>query len=257
MKHLVLFLLLGIWGGGCVSAPQMPPWAGRNWQEKQVFYFSGISSGCTNVACAQAEAYHNASASIAAFLGTTVSLETEGMLDNNGQYLQVHFYSATREVPLRHIQVEQFTVSRARQQVTGYVLVSVRQSEIQAALAQIQQEAEQQKKQRQQRRRLGVISVHAPRHWNDFAGQMNQFLSQAGYVTGTNGRGLFVQVEAFACDSSRLQDIQICALQAKVRFGPREFVYSAKGYGRTLAQARQEAIRALVGQIPQDILEGK
>lgn len=257
MKLLAVFFLLGIFGGGCLPPPRTPDWAGKNWQEKQFFYFSGISSECRNVVCAKEESYNNAVASIAAFLGSTVSVLTQSDLDNNAQYLTAHFQSTTQEIPLKHIQVKKFKVSRYKKHLVGYVLVSIEKSEINTALAKMKQDADRQAQQQQNRRKLGVVTVHAPRYWKDLAGQANIFLGKAGYLTGKNGNNLFLQVDDFTCTQSHIQDVQICTLQAKVTFKQKEFVYTAKGYGRTQEQARKDAIGAWVEQIPPDILEGK
>ncbi len=257
MKRLVVFFFLGIFGGGCISTPRIPDWAGKNWQEKQVFYFSGISSECSNAVCAKEEAYNNAIASIATFLGSTVTVITESNLDNNGQYLSAHFQSATQEMQLKHIKVEKFKVSQDKKYLVGYVLVSLEKREIDAVLTQIKQDADWQTHKQQNRRKVGVITIHAPRDWKDLEGQVNRFLGKAGYLTGQNGNNLYLQVENFACTQSHIQDVQICILQVKATFEQKELVFTAKGYGHTQAQAREDAIGAWIEQIPQDILEEK
>lgn len=257
MKCLPTFFLLGLLGGGCVSAPTVPDWARKNWQEKQVYYFSGISSDCRNVACAKEEAYNNAVANIATYLGSTVSVLTESELDNSGQYLSAHFKSATREVPLKHIKVEKFKVSRYEKHLTGYLLVSVEKSELSTALAQIEWDQVSQERQLQNRRNIGAITIHTPKYWKDLEGQLSRFLNKAGYLIGKNGKNLFLQVDDFTCTQSHIQDIQICTLQAKVKFQQQEHIYISKGYGRTQEQARKDMVNAWIGQIPENILEDK
>lgn len=257
MRRLLVLCVLGIWGSGCVSAPKVPDWAGRNWQEKQVWYFSGISSPCRNMACAREEAYNNAAAAVAAYLGSTVSVLTEVSLDGGGQYLTARFSSSSQEVPLRHMKVEQFKVAEYQRHWVGYVLVSVEEKEINAAFEQINRKKEQQAKQLQNRRNLGILVLHAPRFWADLSGAFNRFLTKAGYRTGKQGADLYLQVKNFSCTQSQIQDIQICTLQANVIFRELEHSYIAAGYGRTPEQARREAVAAWIGQIPEDILEEK
>lgn len=255
MKRLAPFLLLWILGGGCISAPKIPAWAGKNWQEKQVFYFSGISPTCSNVSCAKEEAYNNAVASITTFLGSTVSVVTESELDNSGQYFNTHFKSSTQKVPLKHLHVEKFQISRYKKNLVGYILLSIKTSEINAILNQIEQNTARQAEQQKSRHQLGVIRVHTTKGWKDLEGQMTRFLSKAGYCTGENGNDLLIQVDNFTCIRSQIQDIQICTLQARVRFKQKNLVYISKGYGRVHTQARQDAIKAWLEQIQPDFLE--
>ncbi len=255
MKLLPVLLFLAFFGGGCVSAPKVPEWAGKNWQEQERVYFSGISSLCTDIACARQEAYQNAVASLAAYLGSTVSVHTQSVLDNNGQFLTAVFTSSSQEVALRQIQAEQFSISSYQGKITGYILISIQKAELERARAQLRLQALQQASQRQKRLAKGPIVIRSPRAWADLAGKLNHFLTQAGYAVAPEGKALYLKVERFSCRQSQMQKIQICTLQAKLIFENTEHVYIAKGFGRTRRQARQEAVEGWVAQLPEEILE--
>ena len=255
MKLLPVLLLLAFFGGGCVSAPNVPDWAGKNWQEKERLYFSGISSSCKHIACARQEAYNNALASMAAYLGTAVSVRTQSTVDNNGQFLTAVFTSSSQETALRQIQAEKFGISSYQGHLTGYILLSIEKRELERARAQLDLQALQKTQQRRQRQKIGPVAIRSPRAWKDLAGKLNNFLTKAGYCVASGGKTLYLQVEDFTCSKSHIQDVYSCTLQAKLTFAQRERVYLAKGFGRTRLQARQDAVDAWVAQIPQEVLE--
>jgi len=254
MKKCLLMGICILCFGACVTTPKAPSWAGKSWTEKNTLYFSGISSGCTDVACAQQNAYQNAVSSLAEYIGTTVQVQTTGMLTNDFQTMQAQFLSNTEQLPLEKIKIEDFKHTADAQRITGYILISVDQAQVDAAKRHVEKQQQERAARLQRRKDLGPIAVQTPSGWTDLSGRIENLLNENGYIVAKMGTPFTVTIQQFSCSpSSVIRELQICSFQSQFSFKGTQNTFSTKGYGKSEGKAREEAVIRWVKQIPEDL----
>lgn len=253
-KCLLMGICILCFGAGCATATKIPSWAGKSWTERNTLYFSGISAGCTDLACAQQQAYQNAVSALAEYIGTTVQVQTTGMLTNDFQTMQAQFLSNTEALPLEKITIEDFKHTTAAQRITGHILISVDQAQVDAAKQYVERQQQERAARLQRRKDLGPIVIQTPGGWTDLSGRIENLLNENGYLVAKSGKPFTVTIQQFTCSpSSVIRELQICSLQAQYSFRGTQNTLSSKGYGKNERKAREEAVLRWVKQLPEDL----
>lgn len=249
----IIVCLLG--SAGCATAPAQPDWAGKLWQEKQTVLVSGISSNCADMACAQKIAYANALSSLAEYMGLRLKTHTRVDLSSDEQSVNAVYEAYTQELEINNLKIEKFEAVRTKTGLTGYVLISVEQKELRAAVMRREQRERATEQEKLRKQQLGAFRVVAPKTWQDLARGVEKVLREQGYLVGRHGQTVRLSVAPLSCRWSQTVAIEICTLQASILVGNKKQTFSAKGYGQDLAQVRKETIEAWLRELPDNLME--
>ncbi|MDO5765712.1 MAG: hypothetical protein Q4P84_08445 [Elusimicrobiales bacterium] len=242
-------------GAGCVTAPASPHWAGKIWTDKQYLYATGIASACPDDSCAKNGAYADALHAAAEYAGIRIKTQTRVETSDGSPLLTAVYQAQTDELQLHSVEIDDFKTRRTEQGVTGYIVLKIARQELERA-KRLQEEAFLQEQARLERKKqLGLFYVPPVKGWPELTAGTERVLRAQQYSVGTRGTPVEVQVVLFQCETSALTEVQICTLQASLAFRGKKHTFSAKGYGRTVLQAKREAVSVWLNELPENVVE--
>lgn len=254
-----LAVVLSLWGNvGCVKATHVPAWAGRNWQQQGVYYFSGISDPSPSENAARQKAYAQALAAAGEYVGVTLTATEESLLTNQGQELFSRVQLRTGDVVLAEGEVTDFVCTQPEDGTyVGYLAVAFRKESLQQAKDSLRQQQQAEQERRRQNASSGIWQVRAPRQWPQLAQAVEKELLRQGFVLGKRGKILKIAVKQFACHSLSKYQLRRCTLTATLQLPFSKRTLSVSGYGRTDSQIKRDILREWQYETEQLFLEDK
>lgn len=260
MKRVFWFVIvvLSLWGGvGCVKATHIPAWAGKNWQEGDFYYFSGISDPSPNEQVSRQKAYIQALAAAGEYVGVTLTASEKSLLSNQGQELFSRVQLQTGKVVLAEGEVTDFICIRQDEMYVGYLTVAFRASVLHHAKEMLYQQRQAEQEQRRKNASSGPWHVDTPRQWPQLAQAVEKELIKQGFVLQKRGKVLKIAVKQFSCHSLSKYQLRRCTLVVSLQLPFGERTVSAAGYGTTQAQVKKDMLREWQREIEQLFLEDK
>jgi hypothetical protein len=247
--------------GACATHPKGPSWQGKSWEEGGNLYFSGISSETDTIQGVRQEAYNNAIADIADYLGVSLNITSENSINSGFTDYQSVMESENQDVLLKQIHVKNFEYQKSGKKYIGNILLEYNRKIMQEELARKEEarkkaeqeeplKKEQEKEIRKKRKNIGNIQVKLLPDTLNFKTQLTNHLNGLGYAVTATGKIVLVKAADISCVPAN--GLWVCVLNLEVNFKNKISVYQAKGVGKDREQSLNNAGREVVKNFPQD-----
>ena len=229
-------------GAGCAGTARLPAWIGKNWQENEYFYFSGISAPTANPALARQDAFSNALASASEYLGTRVYVQTQSTLSNARQDIELHFSAETEDFLFLYGEVKDFYLAREESSFIGHLLLAFKKSDLDNAQKTAARQKQQAARKRQKNAASGFWKIVPPADWEILAGAVEKKLQNQGFQFRPKGQPLYIRLLHCQCNSLPAYKLQSCVLTVHMQLPAQQYTLQLHGFGKNRAEISRDML---------------
>jgi hypothetical protein len=229
-------------------------WIGKSWDDSTYYYFSGISSGCPEIAQARQQAYGDALVKAAEFLGVRIDNKTIYNLSNDSSHLDAQTKLEISDTFFEQAKIKEFIYDKTDNgNFVGYVLLEVKKNVIAAEKNRKEKERAERIKLLENRKNSTPVFIEVPENLSMIGYSLKEFLQNEGFVFAQEGSP--IKIVLIDENFNIVKGIYSCNLEIAISFENKTKTYSARGFGSNREQSKLQAQKECIKKIKKNFLD--